>query len=439
MHEFEPAELKEVTNYLFTRREAILNNWRNACEQDKSLTKISTMSREEFNNLLPIVLDILEQRLLSQPEDEDLTYVSEGHALHRWQKALSLMDSVRELNHLTQVFHHELETFDELFPETNKSLLLHVYGKIVSLMQETATGSLTKYDELQRLKAAARVQTLEQALDRMNSLVQNRGDVLRKSSHDLRSSVGIVSSAAWLLQLDSLTDDDRKNYLDMLNRNLDNVQSMLNDLMDLSRLESGRETLQLEQADASQVLRDLVTGAQGIAQQHHVVLRADGPETLPVQTDLVKLQRIIQNILMNAIKYTEASDEKKALVSISWSAEGNFHWIFSIQDSGPGMPDNIAGVFADQLRPTVEETSVQSPHEAEPVAVTPENLPEIPSPEELEVLAKHSSPGEGVGLQIVKHLCEMLDANLDIESQKGRGTLFRVKLPIDYDAQGIAL
>ena len=103
-----------------------------------------------------------------------------------------------------------------------------------------------------------------------------------------------------------------------------------------------------------------------------------------------------------------------------------------MQDSGPGLSDNLTGVFTEQLRPTVEPTGVLGPDAAEPVVVLPKEVPPIPSSGELADLTNHSIKSEGVGLLIVKRLCELLDANLDIESKKGRGTLFRVRLPIHH-------
>ncbi len=102
------------------------------------------------------------------------------------------------------------------------------------------------------------------------------------------------------------------------------------------------------------------------------------------------------------------------------------------QYSGPGLPSSLAGVFGDQLRPTVEATSVLAIDAGEPVAVLPEHVPVIPGSAELSEMAQQATQGEGIGLQIVKRLCEMLKASLEIESIAGRGTLFRIRFPLHY-------
>jgi len=432
---FSVQSLTELVNYLFTRREAILNNWRTTCEQDPALGKVSLLSREEFNNLLPIILDILEQRLLNKSPEADIAITAQGHGLHRWHKTHALVETMRELHYLTQILYSELELFIQLFPTVDKSLLIYVHSQITLIMQETIDGSLQKYDELQRLQASSRAAALQQALDQMQELSLQRSDMLRTSSHDLRGGLGIVSSAAVLLKMEELRPEEREQYLDMMSRSLNNVHSMLTGLMDLSRLEAGHETLKIESVDAAQVLNDIVTGAQAMAGQKNIVLRADGPDKLVVQTDRIKLQRIIQNILINALKYTPSNAEHPAMVSVSWSTEGDYRWVLSIQDSGPGMPDTLTGAFSEQLRPTVEPTSVLGPDLAEPVAVLPKDIPHAPTGDELVQLTNYSTKSEGVGLQIVKRLCEMLDATLDIESKKGRGTLFRVRLPVHHSSE----
>jgi len=422
--------LAELVSYLFTRREAILNKWRTSCEADPTLGKVSALSREEFNNLLPLVLEALEQRLLGTPPKVDSAATAEAHGLHRWHKAHSLIDTMQELHHLNQTLYGELDLFQRLFPQVEAALLIGVQPKIAQFMQEIISGSIRKYDELQRLQATNRARTLQQALDQMQALSEQRGDVLRESTHDLRGSFGIINSAAYLLQTEGLDEADRAQFMDMLNRNLGNVQTMLTSLMDLSRLEAGQEKLTINSFDASQLLREMVASAQPMAAERSIVLQADGPDTLPVETDPVKLQRIVQNLLLNALKYTTSTPERPALVSVSWSVEGDYRWAFSIQDSGPGLPNTVVGVLGDQLRPSVEPTAVLGADQSEPVAVLPIDVPQVPTPAELEALPINPTKGEGVGLQIVKRLCELLDANLDIETKEGRGTLFRIRMPI---------
>jgi signal transduction histidine kinase len=424
--------LAEVVNYLFTRRESLLNSWRTICENESGTGKVSQLSREEFNNQIPTILDILELRLLSKPQQVILDVAAQAHGLHRWQKTYSLIETMGELNVLTQTLFNGLKLYTELYPDTDKALLVFVYDQINLVMQQTIHGSVQKYDELQRLQASSRAATLQQAVDQMQELSLERSEMLRTSSHDLRGSFGIISSAAMMLKMEDFTLDERRQFLDMMVRSLKNVHGMLTGLMDLSRLEAGQESLLIESLDAAELLKDIVSSAQSMAAEKNIILRTDGANTLLVETDRIKLYRIIQNILINALKYTPSNALHPAIVSVSWSSEGDYRWAFSIQDSGPGIPDTLSGIFTNQLRPTVEATAVMEPGQAEPVVVLPNGMPQIPSSDQLAELTNHATKSEGVGLQIVKRLCKLLDANLDIESVKGRGTLVRVRLPIHH-------
>ena len=369
-----PTPMTELVAYLFARREAILHNWRMTCEQDPALAKVSILSREEFNDLLPIILDILEQRLLNQQPEADLRIVAISHGLHRWQKSLALPETIRELNYLTQILMGELQSYLELFPQLDTKALLQVQQQIVQVMSETTYGSVEKYDELQRLEAANRVATLQQAVDQMDELSRQRGDILRTSSHDLRGSFGIINSAAYLLKAEGLSDQEREQYLDMLNRNLTSVQSMLDSLMELARLEAGEETVQTESLNASALLNEIVASAQQIAAQRNLILQATGPDTLLVETDRVKLQRIVQNLLLNALTYTETG-----FISVAWSQQGDRRWVMSIQDSGPGLPNALSKLLAKQLKPILDANASTGLDQTEPPIPVPQNTQEIPS------------------------------------------------------------
>lgn len=407
--------------YLFSRREAILSNWRIACESDPALSTGSTLSREEFNNLIPILLNILDQRLLGQPEEADPVLTAHAHGLHRWHKAHGLQELLRELSHLSQLLVGELQLFRKLYPEQEPDNAFLAFAQITRLMNQITDGSAAKYDELQRLEATGRATSLQYSLEQMNALSRQRGDLLRASSHDLRGGFGIINSAAYLLKMEGLNESEREQYVEMLNRNLANVQDMLEGLMNLARLEAGQEAVSREVVDVGQMLSDLVASAQSLATERGVKLLADGPASFRVETDKVKLYRIAQNLLQNALRYSSSG-----VVSVCWSRETDYRWILSVQDSGPGLPPGLISLFASQLKPTVEPTTVMGDGQAEPNAVKPQDepieLPNKPTPIGGDV------PREGVGLHIIKRLCELLDANLDIETRPGRGTLFRVRL-----------
>lgn len=421
----------ELVAFLFSRRETLLNNWRNACESDPALTKIALLSREEFNNLMPAILTILEQQLLGQQPDVDPKVAADTHGLHRWQKAHDLPELLRELNHLSELIFDEIYLFHQLYPQFDSGRILQAQQTVLRLMNETVIGSVAKHNDLQQLEAANRAVSLREALDQMNDLTRQRDDLLRTSSHDLRSSLSLVSGAAGVLSLKNLSEQDRDTFMLLLNRNIGNVQSLLTNLMDLARLESGQEPIQVSEFDAGQLLSELVANAQPLATQRGLILRGDGPATLRIQSDQTKVYRIAQNLLVNALNYTPSVSGQINLISVSWTTENDWRWGFSVQDSGPGLPPGLLDILHNELRPTVGQTSTLSAEEARPTVVKPNKEQQIPADlSEAASLTPPANKGEGVGLQIVKRLCEAIGASLEIESIPDRGTLFRVRMPI---------
>lgn len=417
--------IEQLVAFLFSRRESILNQWRTACEADPALPQVALLSREEFNNLMSVILDALEQQLLGQAPTDDPVLAAASHGLHRWQKSHDLPALIRELHHIAAVLAQELRLFGQLYPQAEVPLL-QAHIQISELMHKTVLGSISKYDDLQRLAAASRASSLQQALEQTEELSRQRGEVLRTSSHDLRSGFGIIQGAAQLISLEDISPEERLTYQEMLNRNLGNVGAMLTQLMDLARLEAGQEPVHFEEVDVGKMLTDLVAGAQPFASERGLLLRAEGPVPLVTWTDRIKLYRVAQNLLMNALKYTPSG-----IVSVSWSAENDWRWGFSVQDSGPGLPTGLPDVLHQQLKPTVEPVSVLAPEEGEPTPVHPNAHHDIPAGPVLGQFRSsqpgQAASGEGVGLLIVKQLCELLGATLEIESVKGRGTLFRVQ------------
>ena len=131
------------------------------------------------------------------------------------------------------------------------------------------------------------------------------------------------------------------------------------------------------------------------------------------------MQRILQNLLFNALKYTNSGG-----VYGSWAQENETRWILSVQDTGPGFPaDTPTGLLAEQLRPLSQSSSThQSDGRAE--------YPRDHSPS-TEVLKKPSvaqmKESEGLGLFIVKKLCDLLKASMDIENAVNQGKLVRIR------------
>jgi len=137
-----------------------------------------------------------------------------------------------------------------------------------------------------------------------------------------------------------------------------------------------------------------------------------------------QVQRIAQNLLLNALKYTHAGS-----VTIGWGDSRNNdakRWMLWVNDTGPGFQAGSGAPLAEALKDATTE-SKQIDERAS--RSKPDSKCHLPDRRPV-----HQEPGEGIGLSIVKRLCELLDASIELESKPGMGATFRVIFPRHYDA-----
>ena len=428
------AQLAALAEHLIARRNAILENWRHAVESDPALVAASTLARREFYDHIPAVLDafdeILRARYLAQKAEaaaEQKTRAAE-HGLHRWHHGYNQKDVMREWSHLNISLVNELENYLQLNDTLDPDVMPAARRALAQLCGDGVVESAARYAELQQLEAVGRIRDLEHALQELTKLDQQRGEILRRAVHDVRSSFGVIKNISD--QLGDETDESAKaEFLLLLHRSVASLHDLLNSLLVLSRLEAGQEQRDLRPLDAAALLKGLCDSLQPFAGERGLSLRCEGPASLQVQGDASNLQRIAQNLILNALKYTGSGG-----VTVSWNSfetEGRQRWAFTIADTGPGFQSSAAAPLAG----AIEESTA----EAKAVEGSPETAAihgDTPPPAIMHGLARKDPepPGEGIGLAIVKRLCELLDATLELQSEFGRGSVFRVELPRSYAA-----
>ena len=427
----QPMELAALANYLSDRREAILATWRSAVESDPKLSSASTLSRSQFNDHIPSVLNAFERELCAGHGPETLENVEEQkeyaaeHGLHRWHHGYNQEEVMREWGHLHLCLINELENYASAHPNLEMDVMPAARRALVQLCSDGVTESAVRYSRLQQVEAAGRVRELEWALAQVQEMERQRAEAWREAAHDLRGKVGVVNSVTEVLK-DS-AEQERADHLMMLQESVASLRALLNDLMILSRLEAGHEQRNVETLDAAVILRALCVTMRPIANERNLFLKAEGPDTLQVQGDPIKIQRIAQNLLLNAIKYTERGG-----VKLTWDASetgGVKRWEICVQDTGPGFEYGSGTPLARALKEateearTIEEQSEEASDQTQPA-------PTLPSQS---ARRTHRQPREGIGLSIVKRLCELLDAGLELQTEIGKGSTFRVIFPRSYD------
>jgi signal transduction histidine kinase len=428
-------QLSALASELLARREVILQAWRRAGEQSPERTIASSLSRIQFNDHIPAVLDCLAHTIQTPPEATDAlgaNMQSERvceHGLQRWQQGYQLRELIREWGHLQIVVADELERYASAHPSLEPSVMPTARREWAQLCADGVTESATQYWRLHQAESAGHVNELEQALAALHELERARAEAWRIAAHDLRGSVTVVKGATTLLSdsTGELSEPLRVEVAGMLSKSVASLHDMLNDLLSLARLEAGHEQRERTTFDAGELLRDFCTASQHAATDRGLFLKMDGPSSLPVEGDKAKVLRILQNLLLNAVKYTERGG-----VSVTWGVDkgrDTDRWTFSVQDTGPGIDENHGAPLAQELSNATavaddaRNASTDRRKDMEPAETLRSQSPPLETAQQ---------PGEGVGLTIVKRLCELLDAGLELATSPGHGSTFRVILPRSY-------
>ena len=429
-----------LAGHIRRARNRILEEWRSRVAKDPQLTTASSITHAQFMDSIPHVLEAFEKTLraddgvgLTQANAEQRKGAAE-HGLHRWQQGYDLRETILEWAHLHRCILRELEEFARANPALDTEIVAEARDALVGLCGEGASESAARYTRLQQAEAASRMRDLEAALAHLRTLERSRGEILREAAHDIRGSVGVIATASAVL-VRSRSGEAAPGSEKVLERAVHSMQFMLGDLIDLARLEAGQDPLQITRFDAAQVLRELGESVRAVASERNLFLKLEGPASLVVESDHVKLQRIVQNLVLNALKATEHGG-----VRLAWQAPdaGASRWTLMVQDTGPGFDPERVGPLGRALYQATEQahdSALEAAHAGDRSA-DPAAAPTLRS--EDQHASTGSRPGQGIGLAIVKRLCELLDAGLELETAPGRGTTFRVSFPMQSSREKLA-
>lgn len=424
-------QLAALAIHLAERREHLLTAWREAAEADPELATVSALSRSQFNDHIPEVLDAFERRLRGQQAQAttDQNQRAAEHGMHRWRHGYNQRQVMREWGHLQLCLVDELEAYAGAHTDLDPAVMPTARRELAQLFSEGVVESASQYAHLQQVEAAGRLQDLQQAFVQVKEVQRRRADMWREAAHDLRNNIGVVKNVTAVLNSD-VTEEMRDQFLAMVQRAVDAMHRLLEDLMSLTRLEAGQEQRHVVAFDAGNMLTELCANLEPMAAERGLFLKAAGPVALPVEGDSVKTRRIAQNLLFNALKYTEQGG-----VKVTWGEAPGLEserWLLCVQDTGPGIDDGLVPPLAHSLKEATDEAravEIKAEQAGDPNA-QPERAPTLASQSE----HRSQPPGEGIGLSIVKRLCELLDASLDLETKRGQGSTFRVAFPRRYES-----
>lgn len=217
-------------------------------------------------------------------------------------------------------------------------------------------------------------------------------------SHELRTPLASIIGFSQLLLADAHQAHWDQQHVDNLERILKNGQhllSLINDVLDLVKIEAGRMEVTFAEVDVRELLTWVVEETQSLAISRKLALRTEVEEGADaLESNLVKLRQILLNLVSNALKFTEQGG-----VTVSARQAGTGHLAFSVEDTGIGIP-------AD-LQEHIFEAFYQ-----------------------VDAGYRRKAGGTGLGLAIVSELTALLGGRIELISASGRGSTFTVILPI---------
>jgi signal transduction histidine kinase len=407
-------ELAKVAMRLGERREDILQAWRLAVESDPVLTTNVGLPRRQLDDHIPALLVSFENHLRSYgaPSEASAQDAEElkaaQHGQQRWQQGFRLLEVVREWRHLQLALHDEL---GNLIRDVSTDAQQVARRLLTVLCIDGLAESAEHYEAMEKHEARNRLTDLESALASYENLERQRADAWREAAHDLRGNLGVVKTATAVLNSGAVTDVTRTKSLDILHRGVESMHELLNELISLARLEAGREVREVRSFDIGEMCSQLCEGMIQTAERRGLSLSYEGPVSLVVDGDPMKVRRILQNLLVNALTYTTCGSVR-VLVDDHEAA----FWSLSVEDTGPGVPHAVADAVREnpELPKAVVLKGPGARDAANAAAMSP------------------TAGGEGIGLSIVKRLCDLLDARLSLRSPDAGGSIFTVTFPRSY-------
>lgn len=426
-----------LSAYLKRRRGAILQAWRMAVTSDPTLTSGAALPRAQLHDHIPALLVDFERTLAGTAapaganDQEAHQDDAAAHGLHRWQQGFDLVEVTRELGRLNECLVLELEVYAAGQPAPDAAAMAEARRIWAQQCGDAISASVSQYFQLQQMEASSHIRDMEQALASLRELERERAHLWQQAAHDLRGGLGVVATATAGLASPKASEPMRDSFLRLLDRNVGSLSHLLNDVTSLARLQGGLEHRKLEPIDAAAVLATLCEDLQPHAQQRGLYLKFEGAAALRVEGDPVKTRRIAQNLVINAIKYTRSGG---VTVSCGNCESGDRErWFFQVSDTGPGFHAGPGSRLAGALEEATEQArQITADHAAGTVSHVNVDLAE-PHVSDADLRPAQQQPGEGIGLSIVKRLCDLLDATTELQSDVGVGTTFRILLPRRYE------
>jgi len=264
--------------------------------------------------------------------------------------------------------------------------LVALFGALVILHVERGASSLARQREGARVTAM-----LNEKLTAAN-LEKNR--FLGIAAHDLRNPLSSIRGLSQLMVENPMEPAEQKEFLDTIHRTSDETLGLVNDLLDVAVIESGKLDIKRKDQDLAKLVGQRIKHLEPHARGKGIAVKLDADGMRSASIDAARFGQVVDNLVSNAIKFSPAG----TTVTVALRADGD-NFVFSVQDQGPGIPEEERKLLFRSFqklsaRPTGGEKST------------------------------------GLGLAIVKKVVDAHGGRIEVDSEPGRGTRFIVIAPI---------
>jgi PAS domain S-box-containing protein len=253
-------------------------------------------------------------------------------------------------------------------------------------------------DITERVKAEEDLREAKEAAEAAN---QAKSIFLANMSHELRTPLNAILGFAQLMTHDPLLGSDQRENLNIIRRSGEHLLGLINDVLEMSKIEAGRETLQERSFDLYLMLEGLEDLFRLRAQEKGLMLILEQNPGVPryVRMDEAKLRQVLMNLVGNAIKFT---DEGGVTLRVRHDPQpaSDRHWLhFEVEDTGPGIAEEELDALFDPFVQT--ETG------------------------------RRSQEGTGLGLTISQRFVHLMGGELTVRTQVGRGSIFKFDVKME--------
>jgi signal transduction histidine kinase/CheY-like chemotaxis protein len=255
---------------------------------------------------------------------------------------------------------------------------------------------------------------------------QAKSQFLANMSHELRTPLNAIIGYSEMVQ-EELEDANQTRFipdLQKIHAAAKHQLSLINDILDLSKIEAGKMTVFLETFDIARMVQDVVTTIQPLVTKNNNRLVLDCPETLgAMRADQTKVRQVLFNLLSNATKFTDQGVIRLEVRRTSSSPSGNGQEHATAETQPPPAASSPSANPRPAVTFTVSDTGI---------GMNPEQVGRLfQAFMQAENSATRKHGGTGLGLAISKKFCQMMDGDLTAESELGKGSTFTVRLPLE--------